>query len=179
MEMHFDHTVTGQAILIPAEGRLVRWPITAHVTDPALPFDMDVRIVGDGIEDPILVCDELHIYRRPGGPPVTSSALRAIPLREIIEETRDKCVEPWPQPDPETWNYGVGASNAFTRRAPRKSRRTILENELGEVAEVWNAAASSGARATTQAVADHFNVSRATAARAVKKAREKKLVPEV
>ncbi len=179
MEMGpFHKRIDYRALILPGEDRMIRYPIDVTVTDASLPFDIDMHVVADD-ESNIMVCDDMRLRRRPDGPPITSASLRSIPVREIVQEIAERCAEPLRQPDDGGWNFGAGVSDSATVRPHRRGARMLLDADLPEVAEVWRAASDVGSRATTMAVKDHFNVSRPTAARAVQRAREAGLIPEV
>ena len=184
--MTFRQTYAGpaaRALILRAENRLIRFPIEVTVTEPVLPFDIEMRVVASDDDDPVLVCDDLRIRRRPGGPPVTSSALRDVPIAALVAETASRCAEVWPLDEDDTGEgpprWGAGVSDAATRKPRRPGRKAITDGDLPELASVWKATKEAGLRATTEAVADHFNCSRPTAARAVQRARAAGLLPEV
>lgn len=180
MEMGPFRQLNKFAFLIEEENRVIRFPIEVTVTDPSLPFDIDMVVGVSDLSEPIMVCTDMHLRRRDGGPPITSAALRGIPVREIVQEICERCAEPFTAPpDAEGLLLGAGVSKAATVRPPRRAGHALLDRDLPEVAEVWRAASDAGRRATTMAVVDHFHVSRATAARAVQRARAAGLIPEV
>jgi hypothetical protein len=105
--------------------------------------------------------------------PVTASMLRTIPIASVIDEEKEKVWETHMRPmlatftDPQSSNVRP----AFGRRRSRP--RGDDPERLAAVANVYRAEASKGTSGTPmKAVADHFNISHATAARWINRARE-------
>jgi hypothetical protein len=162
---------TGRLLVMPSRGAACCVPIVVDVEDA--PFDVHAVLDQEG---DFVACQELTFRRRPGGPPVTKEALKAFPLRNMIEAAVKKA-SPW-QYDRET---GVltfdaeadtsGVARAFVRPRPSGGTAFITDDQLKEVAAVYVEAKRDKRRDTNDAIADRFQVSRTTAARAVKRAR--------
>lgn len=149
------------------------------------------------------VCNGLRLERRPGGPPVTGTELRAVPVAEYVRRAADELLRelvatenpdgPVTLTDPQFGTVpvnserfddqhvairvvGLTLTKAYraTTRAPRK-RGPITDDVLREVAAVYRAASFAGP-APTNAVRDQMGVSRATAGRWVAMARERGLL---
>lgn len=172
---------------MPDEKVAVRFPITVTVEPEVgdeLPFDLELVLTGDETR-PVLRCERLVCERRDDGTFITASSLRRIPWREITEQAVNKASYPY---DPEKGtvagidfmipSVSAGAESAV--RAPRKRGRhsTIPDEKLPEVADVYRAAQREGDRGTNIAIAEHFNVHRSTAARAVRRAKNAELLDE-
>lgn len=168
-----------RALLIPSKGIGVPYPIEVATTD-ATPTDYDVDFTIDAIGERLGVT-RAEIRARPGGPPVTSTALHKIPLHAWMEHAiaaasiplkvdetgapalRSSSDDPPPARKPPTRAW----------RTPRKSGPgSITDEHLAEVAEVYR----NAGRAPVEAVRKRFAVSRSTAGEWVMKARKRGLL---
>jgi hypothetical protein len=133
-------------------------------------------------------CDELRVLQR--GVPITSTHLRQIPIRRLtafslwavalrtpIEEAAVALRHRFEGKAVFVTDVDLAATDLSILRSPlelveqrTRVRRSIISgDQLEEVARIYRAGMAS--RRPTERVAEHFNVSRATAARAIRRAR--------
>jgi hypothetical protein len=171
-----------------------RFLSTVEPTEADLPV-CDLAVV---VENGHPVCEELRLRRRPGGPPVSGTVLRRIPVGDYVTraveqlghavykrspdgpptytfdgvEAPVRAVEFDEQHDmtpiggmPRTAEYKAAA------RTPREAGR-ISDDTLREVADIYRKAHAERA-APTEAVATEMSISRTSAGRWVRRARER------
>lgn len=121
-------------------------------------------------------------------PPIPAALLRDIKLPDLIEEAigdNPETLEKWSKSDPHQWledyeDMPQKARNslaAIEARKKPKGRKGHPPGHWIEVAAVYTKAYKRQ-QAPTKAVADHFGVSKSTAAKYVAKARHLGLLPE-
>jgi hypothetical protein len=154
-----------------SEGLYLQNEYAVEVDDPRCPVLLEIHVeVIDGRPE----CVELRCRQRPGGPPVSSERLRQVALRRYLRESTrlysDLVL-------PELVQATGTGDELILARAEQESRRRaqpITDEHLAEVAEVYSAAGSK----PTQAVLHRFHVSRPTASRWVRLARDRGFLPE-
>jgi hypothetical protein len=82
--------VTGPSVLVdtvePERVLVVPVPIVGHVDDGALPWDVTVRVGFASTDDPTLICEEITVRRRPGGPAASAAEIRGVPVGDLVDE---------------------------------------------------------------------------------------------
>ncbi len=140
------------------------------VDDPLNPYLIEIEVqVVDGQPR----CEELRCRQRPDGPPVSSENLRKVRLggylrlsavamsfHAVLDENGDVLF---------AQATGTGDEELLARAAVRRPRVTVTEDLLRRVAQIHRDGGPKG----TLAVQRHYSVSRATAARWVRAARER------
>jgi hypothetical protein len=181
-----------------------RYAIPRRLSATLVPADDDAplcRIVLT-VEGGRPVVEAVALERRPNGPPLTSTALRSVPVGELARQIVDQCGY-WilPGQDPPTLEMttadgeivtgslpfepfgedhiaipvgGIGLTEDYraAARPPRESGR-VTDETLRRVAAVYNEAI----RAPTKAVRETMVVSPSTASRWVKRAKDAGLIP--
>src|ERR1700683_3244660 len=155
------------------EGLLVLPAYGVEVDDPRSPYLYEIEVV---VIDGQARCDELRVLRRPAGPPVTSEALRRVPLATYLmlsaslftyhaqlDENGDVVF---------MQSTGSGDEAALVRAARPQTKAT--DTHLREVARIY----MESGKKPTLAVQRAYGVSRATAARWVRAARDKKFITD-
>jgi hypothetical protein len=169
---------TGRLLLLADRGLAVHVPITVvAVDDPGIPYDVTAVLDADDDVGKV-VCVDLHVARRPGGPEVTHDVLKRFPMRKMIEAAVVKAA-PW-EYDPNTGSIRYAqdagrlddAARDVVRPRPRGGYPAIPDSQLPEVAAYYQELKRKKRRDTNMAIAKRFRVSRSTAARAVERARE-------
>jgi hypothetical protein len=138
-------------------------------------------------------CDQLHVFQR--GVPIASTHLRQIPIRRLtafslwaialrtpIEEAAIALRHRFEGTSVFVTDADLAATDLSILRSPleldeqrtRVPRRIVSDDELEDVARIYRAGTKT--RRPTERVAEHFNVSRATAARAIRRARDRALL---
>ncbi|SEF34484.1 hypothetical protein SAMN05421837_107409 [Amycolatopsis pretoriensis] len=162
--------------------RLLPRRITAYITSaPDLPATMLTIEARDGVP----VCTAVTVTAKDGGREVRAVDLRAIKLEDWIEaivaevaptivasddDGRPIIVSPAPG-TPDAQRLAVAA----VRAARHGTRKTVTEDHLRTVAEVYNAA---DPRRGIKTVEERFGTSYRTAARWIAAARDKGFIPE-
>ncbi len=137
----------GAGLFVPTEYR-------ATIDDPGLPgvVDLEVRLHGNAYR-----VEELRLSMRPShGAPVTSEALRQIPVADLLRSSAALAIPPW---RPTSREYVS---------SPRELRSRAADDPefLHAVAAAYRLAALVGTAPTIE-VANKFNISRATAGRLI------------
>jgi hypothetical protein len=102
---------------------------------------------------------DLRVRARPGGPPITPSALRLIKFSKLVDASVT------------TEGY-----RRALRKAPRRERRWVLDDaRLADVARVYREAVATG-EPPVQAIVNHYGIERGRASRWVRRAREEHLL---
>lgn len=120
--------------------------------------------------------------------PIPASLLRQIPLLDLIEESieiQEGKFAHWAATDPAEWlkghqdtpEWAAEAIASINARGDRRGRKGHPPQHFVEVAAVYRSAYRLR-EAPTQAVANHWSVSKSTAAKWVAKARDRGLLPE-
>ncbi len=154
------------------EGLYLTTRYAVEVDDPGCPVLVEVHVaVSDGRPE----CIELHCRPRAGGPPVSSEALRSVPLaRYLRQSTALYSVKVTGHGDNELVQAtGSGDVPLLIRAAKVRARRQMTDELLRAVAEVYTVAESK----PVVAVMAEFQVSRPTANRWVALARESGYLP--
>lgn len=176
-------------------------PVAAHFESNDWPYIVELVIglsgspgVGQEAAD-VFLCEELHLLQR--RLPITSTDLRQIPIRRLIAfslwaialrmQSAEEVVMALRHHFEGTTLFVTDADLRTTDlsilRSPlelveqqqtRRRRSIISSDELEEVAAIYRAGTTT--RRPTERVAEHFNVSRATAARAIRRARDRDLL---
>ena len=170
-----------------------RFSATVTPSDRDLPI-CHLRIV---VERGRAVCDELRLERQPGGLPIGRALLHRIPVPEYVSrsvdnagywrmkgpgpvistadgETHRRPTEPAGEGYVATPIVGVARTGRY-KAANRAPRRPLSSERLQEVADVYRRAFAKGQH-PTEAVRVEFEVSRSTASRWVKRARQEGLL---
>lgn len=176
MRLSIRYRIPGAGMLRIGEGLMApgEYGITLDGEDIPYVIELDVALEA---EKP--VCKELRARQRPGGPPVTSETLRRIPvariLRDTLQDVAFRVTETGPgeyRLEPVHEQEDVEATFAAARK-----REPLTENRLEKAALIYRDAEARG-DPPTKAVAEAMHVSRSTAARLVREARNRKLLPE-
>lgn len=143
------------------------------------------------VEDGRPVCIDLGLERRPNGPPLNGGMLRRITLGDFVERAVERAGHAR-APGPVTFNFdgeqilmpseatGDGhvampisglTHTKLHQAAKRKPRGELTDETLQQVAETYRTALATR-KAPTKAVMKRWFVSRSTASRWVKRARE-------
>lgn len=159
---------TGKGVLRPDGTALAeRWAATWTVGE----LEVELEMGADDQGRPI--CRELRA-RAEDGPSVTSSALRQIPVGRLVSETAalplvHMSAERLPGGG---WKLGPPSPEDRKRlRAPRRSRSRGTGDMLSQVADLYRQAVRDS-YAPTEWVARELVVSRATASRWIRQARD-------
>lgn len=129
--------------------------VSGSVDDPTLPCVVRLRAT---IENGRYAVDDLQVTRRRGGPAVSTTALRDVPIAAVLRLIVMESSAAWSKPT-------LSPSDAALRELG------VSTPTLEEVAAAYRLASLLG-EPPTQTVADRFAVSRATAGRWILKARE-------
>lgn len=167
-------------LVLKDQGVAIGMPVTVSSDDLRLPFDVSLKIEAD--ENGVPVCTVLQCKRRPGGKPVTKTALAGLPLPAIIKEAVRRVATPLAQTDQgfeldlldEPTERDVYA--AFRRPRPATSHR-VTDEHLRLVAEVYQLAVDQEDPAPTTRVAEVLYLTRPTAGRHVSEARKRGFLP--
>jgi hypothetical protein len=148
--------------------------ITGHAGE--LPWDVSfVLAATDGVG-----FEEVTLRRRPDGPSIAADTIRSVPLGAIKEEAVRQAAQHLIKTDePGTFVPSFDAlpihlEGAFTKRG----RRPVTDEVIQEAAKHYEEARRLGRRDHTIYVSEQMHVSRATAARRLKDAREAGYVKE-
>lgn len=158
----------------------MRYAVTADL--PALPLVHLVVSAADGRP----VIDELRLERRPGGPPITSTLLRDVPLASVLRESvaiagtvrfhgvaaDDPRVAGGQELEYGSSELAAAIQDSLLTAYDARQGVPVTDDVLRKVAEVYRAAHAAG-KPPTQAVAREFVVSRSTAGRYVQRARQR------
>lgn len=151
-----------------SEGLYLMTRYAVEVDDPESPVISEVHVeVIDGKPE----CIELRCWPRPGGAPVSSEALRSVPLRRYLRQSTtlySERVEFHGEVELHSAT-GTGDEPLLIRAAKQRPRQEMTDEFLREVAAVYSEAESK----PTAAVMARFPSSRATASRWVALARER------
>jgi len=125
---------------------------------------MEVRVVADMV-DGRLACTELHVSQREGGPPVTTDAIRLIPVAQLVKAAAASYVMQTSTPSPGvTWGSPPVVPEGFPKAGP-------TDDALRFVALVYRTSHAFG-DPPTMAV-ESLGLPRSTAIRWVSLARRK------
>lgn len=134
-------------------------------------FDLEMDIVFDGTR---YVCRSLRLEQREGGHPVTTEALREVPVKRMIKTALEWTMLEWSGP-PE----GVQVAKSQPRRPPADLAKGGMTDEaLRWVVQIHELATVLG-DPPTKGVQDELGISRATAGRWVAEARRRGMLPPV
>jgi hypothetical protein len=176
MEIEIEPTaINGPGLLVKkGDKTLLHFPdpIRATVTTTDATIRLVVRIDQDKLRP---VVDELHWVRREGGQPLSTDALRALKLGDILKQLAESTGTRWVLDEArEKWSldplhvHGYEAALAFKP----SNRRAIPIGEVEQAAAVYRQAVDEGRRDATEAVRQALGTSRTSAARRIAKARE-------
>jgi hypothetical protein len=153
-----------------AGGIFLPWQrYVSKVDDPEFPYEV-VAVVE--IEDGQPHCRELRLRAVDGGPPITGSALRSIPLASYLERTLELQWLPYRK------QAGTDCVELATSRDVKEGRRTRRPKDevLPKVIEEYRRALADPdpavRRAPTQAVADRLHYERGHVSRLLSEARK-------
>jgi hypothetical protein len=118
------------------------------------------------------VVTRLAVERTPGDAPLSTSAIRDLvgPLVEVVIDYTARATQAFSQRGPLDRPQAVAAGDSALRL---RRRRTVDDELLREVAEVW----SPTSKTPTEDVADHFFTSHRNASRWVAEARRRGFIP--
>jgi hypothetical protein len=180
------------AALYPSRGHRSGWARTGettavptivqaeiHLIDPPVVVFLVVVTTGDGRPR----VREFHVTPSRSQDSVTTTMLRKLPIDQLVRATMERstlAIEPRPDihdgafqvpgdPDHQAW---VGPLPAAVGRG-----RAVPSDRVRKAAEVYRQAIADGSKAPTEAVAKTMGYSRPTAARDVRAARERGLLP--
>lgn len=154
-------------------------PIKVRVTGDSYVVDLVVRPDPETLDPAITKILSIEPL---GDRPIPKDVLRSIGLGRVLEQVvRRFCIRWELSEDGRTWqaeNFkGKDPTPAEMRKVMTRPRsREVTDSEVVRAAEVYRKAIEDGRRDATMAVAEALTVSRATAARRIDKAREKKLL---
>jgi hypothetical protein len=157
-----------------SEGLYLLTRYAVEVDDPDSPVISEVHVeVIDGKPE----CVELRCRPRPGGVPVSSEALRSVPLRRYLRESTRLYSERVEFHGDVEFHSSTGSGDELLliRAAKQQPRHEMTDEFLGEVAAVY----SESETKPTAAVVARFHVSRPTASRWVALARERGFLPKL
>lgn len=150
------------------DGSLVPRHFEATLDDDERGYRVAVSVEMDG-RDP--TCVGLHVEHLDGSP-LRGEDLRNLPLRSWLTSATASTAFVPAESDSPVWITAAGTDAAEQVREALPRRRTrITPERLREVTDVYRANVDTGA--PTLAVAEHFDVSRSTAGKWVRMARER------
>lgn len=165
----------GRRLTDVGDGFAVLDDFDAVVVDADLPYDVAVHVK---IANGVLTCTSLEARQRDDGPLVTSAGIRQIPVADVLRSVAayaDEWAMKGSTAEGYSWPLNGGERSAYLqrrRRAERKGRRRITDDELELVAKTYRAAMARGQAPTVAVQVElHLNT-REQAARWVRKARE-------
>jgi hypothetical protein len=153
-------------------------PIAAVVTTDDYTVRLVVRIDPERLRPAIY---DLHISTRAGGEPISPDVLRALELTDALEKIAERVTTKWvASEDGKRWTpYHDEAGNRVVQVPPHdaalafKTRsRRVPFSEVEAAANAYRQALAENRTDPTEAVARALFVSRSTASRRIKKARE-------
>ena len=160
-----------------SEGLFLTKEYAVEIDDPEVPLLLEMHVeVIDGRPE----CVELRCRPRPGGPPVSGEALRKIPLRRYLRHSTVRYSLRVQQVEGRELVHALGDDDApllahLYEDSQKRPTYPMTDEHLREVVEAYVSGGSKG----VVAVRRRFPVSRATASRWVKAARERGLFDEV
>ncbi len=123
------------------------------------------------------VCQEIRVLRDPGGPSLTGTEIRRVPIVDVIEhacrQVAVRFVEQFPDGSTAwepTFDDEPARRTVARDVTTARQRRHVTDDLLRDVARVYRANRDSSPTASVQ---ETFTVSRATATRWIKLARER------
>lgn len=164
---------TGPDTAVPS-----RFAVRIDLADPDLTIAMTISV---GKEGRVLV-REFALSPRDFSATVTTRMLRKIPLERLLRASLERVAQkPNPRPDihPNAFQVpGDPESQAWVSAAPTPGRgREVPSDRIARAAEIYKQALAAGNHAPAEAVATAMHYSRATAARDIRAARERGLLP--
>jgi hypothetical protein len=153
--------------------------LTAEIEDPVLPYAITVVVT---VRDGFLTAESITIAERPGGPPLSSVAIRSTGLSLYVQRVREEIPRQVPHVLLEekgrtegTVSFGFPPVEADWDAFAQMRRATRLSPEVA--AEAYLEALASPDpeknRKPTQAAADKLGISRGHAGRLITEARKK------
>lgn len=132
-------------------------------------YDLEMDIAFDGTR---YVCRALRLEQRDGGAPVTTEALREVPVKRMIKTALEWAVLEWTGPP-----GGVQIARSRPGKPPADLARGGMTDEaLRWVVQIHEVATVLG-DPPTKSVQDELGISRATAGRWVAEARRRGMLP--
>ncbi|MFJ9903949.1 hypothetical protein ACIRVK_13760 [Streptomyces sp. NPDC101152] len=171
----FTWVKTGPDTAVPS-----RFDVRIDLADPDLTIAMTITVGSGGRA----LVREFAVSPRDFSATVTTRMLRKIPLERLLRAslenvTRKAIARPDIHPDAFQMP-GDPESQAWVSPQPGAGRgREVPKDRIARAAEVYKQALASGNRAPAEAVAEAMHYSRATAARDIRAARERGLLPPV
>lgn len=155
----------GERFVLP-ERRLVRFE------DETLIVEVEVVV-----EKTRPVCESVTVRRQPGQSGVTQHDVRRLPVDRLfelaaVEQAQVRVPSP---PGTVTLEPASDEEQEELREYLFRRRRTMTDELLGEVADVYRTAHQAG-EPPTEAVREHFKIARSTAGRWVQEARKRGLL---
>lgn len=160
-------------------GRAVPAEFACTIDTRTLPFVVTLEVaVGDGLAR----IDAVSLKRRPSGPPIAARSLRDVPLKRFldaslaaaelrVEETAPGHYRLAPAGDKEFTDAALKrAAHTAARRRTRTDARTDVDRAIALFEEALTD--EEWRRKPTMYVADQMHVSRSTASRLLRRARE-------
>lgn len=179
-------TLSGPRLLIPRGDDLVYVPsvIGAHVTGDDLAYDVDIEVELDP-DRPRPVVRRLVVTQRAGGPPVAPETLRSVGLggvaRQVVEKAsvkmrRNEQGDGWVAEGLDLFAGVEPQDVAAAFKPPRRNK--VDPGDVARAANLYREALAAGRRDATEAVAQALDVSRTTASRRIRQARDDGLLGE-
>jgi hypothetical protein len=164
---------TGPDTAVPS-----RFDAQIHLLEPSLTVAMKIVVDLGGRA----LVREFAVSPTDRGSTVTTRLLRKIPIERLMRAALKKVTVPaTSRPDihPNAFQVpGDSDDQAWVSPEPKPGRgREVSADRVARAAEIYRQALAAGSRAPGEAVAAQLNYSRATAARDIKAARERGLLP--
>jgi hypothetical protein len=132
-------------------------------------YGIEARVTYDGTR---YVCADFRMWQREGGPPVTTEAIRAVPVKHLIRRAIESQTYELVQ-----WSRGQEPKyELMPELAPPDVRRSGADEMARWVATAYQLAIALN-EPPTKSIQDRLGVSRATAGRWVAEARRQGLLP--
>lgn len=133
--------------------------------------ELDIVVTDDGA----LLCDAIHVYRVPDGPSLDSHSLRAVPVARLLDRAYSAAPGMQLTVTPNATITEGPVNDALKPPRQRRSKRTITNAFLRDVARVWR---DTEGESRTARVAEVYETSERSAARWMQLARKRGLVED-
>ena len=144
--------------------------VSVLLAEPRVNVDLEIRVVTGGQPQVI----QVSVREMPplvGG--VTSTTLRSLPLDHIVRATMTWVAEQ----SPDLIEGSIPGWFRLEADGPDVLRRGSVDERVAQAAQIYRAATAAGSKAPTEAVATSMHVSRATASRYIRGARDIGMLP--
>lgn len=160
--MHITTTTRGGRVRRVAPGLAMPSPLIVKVED-FHGYDLELVLVPHAGR---IAAESVKVKQRRGGPPVTSEAIRSVPVARLVREAAPALLS-IEQTDS---GAAAGVPNTSPDRIALLRAAGPVDETLRLVAHAYRVGLATGAT-PTKAVEETFNVSRATASRWISNAR--------